>query len=89
MTGGLDAARERELARRTGLMVDADVRGPVDTRERRTPGRRKESVALARLAHSGMFPCFFGGLESRLPCRIASAAQSRARVSWGSITSSM
>ena len=40
-------------------------------------------------AHNGIFPCFFGGLRSRLPRSIRSASISRGRLSRGSITSSM
>ncbi len=39
-------------------------------------------------AHSGIFPCFFGGFLSRLPSSISSAAISSRRVSCGKITAS-
>ncbi len=39
-------------------------------------------------AHSGIFPCFFGGFLSRLPSSISSAAISSRRVSRGKITAS-
>ena len=39
--------------------------------------------------HSGMFPCFFMGLVSRLFCRIPSALMMRARVVAGSMMSSI
>ena len=46
--------------------------------QRRRRGRR----------HSGMFPCFFGGLVSRLSASSSRAAISRGRVSDGRMTSS-
>ena len=39
-------------------------------------------------AHSGMLPCFFGGLRSRLARSVSSAPMSRGRVSRGSMMSS-
>ena len=39
-------------------------------------------------AHSGRFPCFFGGLRSRLDASVSSASISRGRVSRGSMMSS-
>lgn len=39
-------------------------------------------------AYNGMFPCFFGGLKSRLLRSMPRALMMRARVSRGSITSS-
>ena len=40
-------------------------------------------------AHSGMFPCFFGGLTSRLLRSLRSASATVHRVAAGSITSAM
>ena len=47
-----------------------------------------EQLGEGRLAHSGMFPCFLGGLRSRLARAIASPAMILRRVCRGSITSS-
>ena len=62
-----------------------------DPRERWTGvvfahGHRAGGPSDAR--HSGMLPCFFGGLVSRLSASISSAAINRGRVSDGLITSS-
>ena len=45
-------------------------------------------LSAGGLAHSGMFPCFFGGFRSRLPSSISSAEISFLRVSRGRITAS-
>src|SRR5439155_25465420 len=83
----VDAARERILPRRlAGGGLRRHVGGPVDAPALAAP--RRLELGLALLAHSGMFPCFLGGLLSRLLFRTSSMAHSRARVSRGSMTSS-
>ena len=63
----------------TGCGVVAQPHANTTAARRRAPPRR---------LHSGMFPCFLGGLESRLLPIAASARTSLARVSRGRITSS-
>src|SRR5262245_2284388 len=79
------AAGERKLAGRAELHA-ARVLGSVDRRER-SPPRRLE--LLGTFHHRGRLPCFLGGLLSRLVLSNSSLSQRRARVSRGSITSSM
>ena len=76
----MDAARERVLA---GARRDPGSRsaGRSD-RCSYDGGLERTRVAVGTgLAHSGMFPCFFGGFVSRLVRRSSSAAvEARARV---------
>ena len=86
---GVHAPGERKLPGRAelrGQAVGRGVLGPVDGLQR-LPPRRLELLRAVR--HRGRLPCFLGGLLSRLLRRSSSTSQSRARVSLGSMTSSM
>ena len=92
-------ARARALRRRAS---SARRRRPRAPRGRGCRGRpapaprchrsqRHRSLCSSRAprgAHSGMFPCFFGGRLSRLPRRMRSALAISARVCEGSMTAS-
>ena len=53
------------------------------------PDRRDNRLGARRVAHSGMFPCFFGGRLSRLVLRARSARMTFIRVLLGVMTVSM
>src|SRR5690606_32263870 len=81
-------------ARRAGAQRSQSDRG-AQRRRRRRGAQAAQSAAGAQRArkrarpYNGIFPCFFGGFESRFSRSMSSALISRARVSRGSITSSM
>jgi hypothetical protein len=52
-------------------------------------GDRGGLLGAGHGSHSGMFPCLRWGPGSRFDASVCSAAISRGRVSWGTITSSM
>jgi hypothetical protein len=53
------------------------------------PQRRAGGLGGVRRAHNGIFPCFFGGSDSRLFRSMRSALMTYARVCDGGITESM
>ncbi len=75
----VDAARVGELA---GRAAGGTRQRLVRARDRAPPRRGELRLTFAaRSAHSGMFPCFLGGLLSRLVCRsVEGRAEARARV---------
>ena len=89
----MDAPGERELTGTAEPLTEVAGRHVVrrvGRRPRRSPGGQALGAILVRhgVPYRGMFPCFFGGLLSRLVRNSSSAAQRRARVSRGMITSS-
>ena len=52
------------------------------------PEQRLLLLLVARVIHSGMFPCFFGGSVSRLEASSRRARTTSTRVSCGVITAS-
>src|SRR5687767_135191 len=67
---------------------EAKVTTRADDAHRDLPAVGDEDLAQ-RQSHSGMLPCFFGGLRSRFVSNAESAAITFARVWLGRITSSM
>jgi hypothetical protein len=102
LVGGADVLRGRVCIAEDGNRFDPElVARPDDpdgnlaaVRDKDAPERRPPpSCVFAQRrrggrGHSGMFPCFFGGLVSRLSARSSRAAISRGRVSDGRMTSS-
>src|SRR2546426_181141 len=79
----VDPARERKLA---GLAEV--VPPPLAPHVVRTVDGLARGLGVSPGGHSGRFPCFRGGLASRFVRISSRAAMRRARVSFGSMTSS-
>src|SRR5207248_5036764 len=69
---------------------DGDECGEFVRRRLTAYDTQQRSLGVRRaVAHSGMFPCFFGGSDSRLLRSARSALMTCTRVSLGGMTASM
>src|SRR4051794_9367155 len=83
--GGDDGHQRGQLLRGGVALHDPQQRGPLVARAPCTGRACRDLVATA---HSGMFPCFFGGRVSRLVPSSRSALTTSSRVSCGGMTPS-